>query len=540
MKNYVLLAFYLILSTATLNAQFILNGSALKIDEDCFELTQDALNQSGSAWFEDKINLNQSFDVRMSLNFGCKDDNGADGMVFILQPISTSIGSTGSGIGYQGISPSIGIEFDTWQNGGNNDPSFDHIGILKNGIPNHNNSLAGPIQASINSLNIEDCNDHSVRISWDVNTQMLSVYFDCQLRLSVEIDLINDIFNGDPSVFWGFSSATGGFANKHLLCFELIEFNQQLENFTLCPNGAYPIEGPIGNYSYEWSPAEGLSETDIPNPIATPTETTTYILSLTDDCGYVFNDTITISVGEDSSFVDLGPDLTICDQTSITLDATTPNATYSWNTGNSESTQEALGSGLYSVTVEINENCFDWDEVALEFKETPQLPTIGNFEDKCMGTDLEIDGTSPTPAVEYLWSNGSTDAQASINTGGSQSLSISNVCGTSTLDFLIAEIDCSIYYAPNVFSPNNDGINDVFTLYSTVIEEIISLSVFDRWGNKVFERKNFKASEELFGWNGSHNNKHCGPGTYAWSAEILFQNNQKKVKTGSITLIQNK
>ena len=503
-------------------------------------MTQDALNQSGSAWFEDKINLNQSFDVRMSLNFGCKDGNGADGMVFILQPISTSIGSTGSGIGYQGISPSIGIEFDTWQNGGNNDPSFDHIGILKNGIPNHNNSLAGPIQASINSLNIEDCNDHSVRISWDVNTQMLSVYFDCQLRLSVEIDLINDIFNGDPSVFWGFSSATGGFANKHLLCFELIEFNQQLENFTLCPNGAYPIEGPIGNYTYQWSPAEGLSEIDIPNPIATPTETTTYILSLTDDCGYVFNDTITISVGEDSSFVDLGPDLTICDQTSITLDATTPNATYSWNTGNSESTQEALGSGLYSVTVEINENCFDWDEVALEFKETPQLPTIGNFEDKCMGTDLEIDGTSPTPAVEYLWSNGSTDAQASINTGGSQSLSISNVCGTNTLEFSIAEIDCSIYYAPNVFSPNNDGINDVFTLYSTVIEEIISLSVFDRWGNKVFERKNFKASEELLGWNGIHNNKHCEQGSYVWSAEILFQNNQKKVKTGSITLIQNK
>ena len=145
-----------------------------------------------------------------------------------------------------------------------------------------------------------------------------------------------------------------------------------------------------------------------------------------------------------------------------------------------------------------------------------------------MGTDLEIDGTSPTPGVEYLWSNGSTDAQASINTGGSQSLSISNICGTSTLDFSIAEIDCSIYYAPNVFSPNNDGINDIFTLYSTVIEEIISLSIFDRWGNMVFERKNFKASEELLGWNGTHNNKHCEPGTYAWSAEILFQNNQKK------------
>ena len=56
----------------------------------------------------------------------------------------------------------------------------------------------------------------------------------------------------------------------------------------------------------------------------------------------------------------------------------------------------------------------------------------------------------------------------------------------------------------------------------------------------VFEQKNFSASDESLGWNGRTNNKSCESGTYGWSAEILFQDNQKKVKTGSITLIQNK
>ena len=56
----------------------------------------------------------------------------------------------------------------------------------------------------------------------------------------------------------------------------------------------------------------------------------------------------------------------------------------------------------------------------------------------------------------------------------------------------------------------------------------------------VFEQKNFQASDESIGWNGKTNKKNCESGTYAWSAEILFKDNQKKVETGSISLIQNK
>jgi hypothetical protein len=60
----------------------------------------------------------------------------------MLQPISTSIGSTGEGMGFSGITPSIGISLDTWQNLNLNDPVYDHISIQANGNPAHGSDLA--------------------------------------------------------------------------------------------------------------------------------------------------------------------------------------------------------------------------------------------------------------------------------------------------------------------------------------------------------------------------------------------------------------
>jgi hypothetical protein len=68
-----------------------------------------AFTQAGSVWNANKINLNNPFDFSFNVFLGCQDVNGADGIVFMLQPISTSIGSTGEGMGFMGITPSIGL-----------------------------------------------------------------------------------------------------------------------------------------------------------------------------------------------------------------------------------------------------------------------------------------------------------------------------------------------------------------------------------------------------------------------------------------------
>ncbi|MBK9109737.1 MAG: hypothetical protein IPM92_15530 [Saprospiraceae bacterium] len=100
-------------------------------------LTEENFGQTGSIWYEDKVSLHSSFDIYFDINLGCLDAQGADGIAFVFQPISTSIGVSGGGLGYQGVMPSLAVEFDTYHNGNYTDPIFDHVAIIRNGNVDH-------------------------------------------------------------------------------------------------------------------------------------------------------------------------------------------------------------------------------------------------------------------------------------------------------------------------------------------------------------------------------------------------------------------
>ena len=132
--------------------------------------------------------------LRPAEHGGADDGGGADGIVFALHNTPNITGSTGGAIGYNTLNPSLVIEFDTWQNGDRNDPTYDHLGLMVDGNGNHNADLVGPIQISATSANVEDCNDYPVTIDWNASTQVLSVFYDCVLRFSHTIDITNTIF----------------------------------------------------------------------------------------------------------------------------------------------------------------------------------------------------------------------------------------------------------------------------------------------------------------------------------------------------------
>ena len=196
-------------------AQYTQNGSAATTNCHCYILTPDQLNLSGSVWNNNKIDLRQSFDFQFNVFLGCKDLNGADGMVFTLQPISTSVGSTGGGMGFEGITPSIGVTLDTWQNAEYNDPAYDHIDFQFNGNLTH---IGVPPPISATNDNVEDCNWHTLRIIWNAVTTTYTAYFDGQQRITIVNDLVNTTFKGDPLVFWGFTGSTGGSSNLQQFC----------------------------------------------------------------------------------------------------------------------------------------------------------------------------------------------------------------------------------------------------------------------------------------------------------------------------------
>ncbi len=208
----------LIISCQNLLAQYTVNGNASRDACNLYTLTQNAGGQSGSVWNNNKIDLTQSFDFNFDVYLGNLETTteGADGIAFVLQPISTSVGGTGSGLGYGGISPAVGVTLDTYQNSSpDNDPAYDHIAFQLNGDLNHAtaNNIAGPVTAINGNNNIEDGAWHSLHIIWDAVAKTLTAFVDGSLRLTTTRDFVASTFGGNPMVYWGFTGSTGGLFN---------------------------------------------------------------------------------------------------------------------------------------------------------------------------------------------------------------------------------------------------------------------------------------------------------------------------------------
>ncbi|MDP4213720.1 MAG: gliding motility-associated C-terminal domain-containing protein [Bacteroidota bacterium] len=92
---------------------------------------------------------------------------------------------------------------------------------------------------------------------------------------------------------------------------------------------------------------------------------------------------------------------------------------------------------------------------------------------------------------------------------------------------------------PNGFTPNNDGRNDVFyILGSEDVKMLKDFSIFNRWGQKVFQVTNAEANDPQFGWNGLLNGKPADTGTYVYFVTIAFTDGSTQLFKGTVVLIR--
>lgn len=287
MKSHLTVALLLLLFKPSSAQQYTLNGNATQIDCHCYRLTNNAGNQSGSVWNNNRIDLTNSFDFVFDVYLGQFNSPGADGIAFVLQPISTSVGSTGGGLGFQGVSPSIGVTLDTYQNTSpDSDPAYDHIAIQRNGDLSHvsGNNLAGPMPASSASDNIEDGIEHKLRVVWDATTKTLTTYFDNVQRVSVTNDFTNTTFGGNPLVFWGFTGSTGGESNEQRFCTALTPAWNFLPNQKRCVGEAIQFVNASVSFTtiakMYWDFGDGSNIDSVnASPVHTYAAAGTYIVS---------------------------------------------------------------------------------------------------------------------------------------------------------------------------------------------------------------------------------------------------------------------
>ena len=170
-------------------------------------ITRDAEGQHGAVWTQDKLNFNEDFKISAEVYLGTKDD-GADGMAMVFQVTGNDIVSTGSGIGYQGVSPSIAIEFDTYQNRDElNDPEQDHVAIRTNGSPIHTAS------DFVEVGNLEDGQYHPMTFEWNAAKQTFNLTLDGKQLFKDASIPENGL--ADQQVYFGFTAATGLYSNLH-------------------------------------------------------------------------------------------------------------------------------------------------------------------------------------------------------------------------------------------------------------------------------------------------------------------------------------
>ena len=193
--------------------EFKLGGVARVLNDECIRLTPSAAYVSGSAWFQNPMDLEYPFELTVDLILGENDELGADGIVFVFHP-TMQTGYRGEGMGFAGLYPSLGIEFDTYQNFHLGDPAADHVAIMAHGQLHHARSLAGPVDVG----NLENGAKRPLTVSWNPGTQTLKVTLDGALRASYSGDIIREIFGGNSKVYWGATAATGRKMNYQDVC----------------------------------------------------------------------------------------------------------------------------------------------------------------------------------------------------------------------------------------------------------------------------------------------------------------------------------
>lgn len=382
--------------------------------------------QNGAVWFNEPINITQSFEINLEFNLG-SNDGGADGIVLVFQTVGTSaLGMAGGGMGFEGFAPSLGIEFDSFQNFDMGDPVFDHLAVFRDGVVNHNlpQNLAGPIAMGPGAVNFEDGQFHGLRVTWDADTELLKVFVDCQLRLAMPLNLSTAIFSNATSVFWGFTGATGGMFNQQSVCISPNAVVGDVE-LDVCAGESVQLDVSVeGVSNYTWSPTSYLNNANIPTPICTPATSVEYIVTYEDACGEITEANVVVNVQSPS--VSVPPLVEMCEGEIANITATGNADSYVWSDGQIGAVANYSSTTTYEVIATLGD-CETSASGELVVFENPDVPTLDEPA-FCLGQSATLDATTAGNNT-YVWSTGEETSSITVDAAGNYNVTVTSSQG---------------------------------------------------------------------------------------------------------------
>jgi gliding motility-associated-like protein len=231
---------------------------------------------------------------------------------------------------------------------------------------------------------------------------------------------------------------------------------------------------------------------------------------------------------------DLGADASGCEGDTMVLVVAPGAASVLWSTGATTHAIEAISSGNYAVTLSLN-GCTASDVVALTLLPLIDAIDLGADATVCPGEELVLDAF--TPDATYQWSTGSTAATLTVLIPGTYSVNVITPCATVQDTLLVTEGGCAPFvHVPNSFTPNGDGINEVFQPVVDGTFVSYELTVFDRWGEAIFT-----TDQPGKAWDGSLNGGPVQDGVYVWTLRfkaVAEAGVKQERLTGHVTLLR--
>lgn len=320
---------------------------------------------------------------------------------------------------------------------------------------------------------------------------------------------------------------------------------------------ALPINGTPA-YSYQWDASAGNQT----GATATNLTSGTYTVTITDALGCTATalgifvpaniaiDTSSITLVAVDSMLD-------CDlvPTGILRVNTTNTYTYLWSNGTTNQQADGLAAGPYAVTVSNNQNC---SVVLYDTITAPFVPTINPYIDVFNNTsssgasgdvfNIGAGNDQTSLGVQYDWTV--SDANAVIanplqpnstvtaNNSGTYRLSLTATANDATAcqdtGSVVLVIESVFLGMPTAFTPNGDGVNDVFRPIGLTGEDIMSFKIYNRWGQIVYQGDNL----ENDGWDGTFQGVEQPTEEYVFILEYRIGNQEPQARKGGFTLVR--
>ncbi len=313
------------------------------------------------------------------------------------------------------------------------------------------------------------------------------------------------------------------------------------------------ISGPSGPFSYQWSNgADSLTLSNV--------EAGTYFLTITDvdNCDKIDSVVVAQPIMEIDGAAEV-TDVECFGQETGTiivegLGGTAPY-TYSINGSNfgPNNTFVGLGANEYYVFIQDENECVASLPITLSINEPPEIEVE-------LGDNFTIDlGESANLNASIFNTVGSTSIEwitpdTSIISCMDCPNPLVNTIETQTFEIVVTDENGCIgqdritifvnteheVLVPTAFTPNADGFNDLLLVHGTssMVNQILSFQLYDRWGELVFEDKGFTINDPTRGWDGQYKGKDMVPGVYVWYVEVQYIDGSTKGFKGETNLLR--